>query len=499
MNSVASELMKLKSENPGFSNKSLLVALALQCGFLPNFEQILIIEQSTLSDLNSIEILAVQLFGDLRRTASLVEVSGDLFLDTTTTAKQHFDTGIQLVVRGLVSSGISDVSEIIFDGASSYINLPVQSDKEILVKGKIFKIGAWIWHRVILNSLGVPIAGKIAHRIIPVARSLSNKLSNFRGVGNKSNGNFIPLGSRLLLAEVPNDPKHLLLLEVLAKFKIVRLEVLLHDLIPLTHPHLCPKDPEGNFLRFLHVVLHAERVVCISNDVMSKYLHFQGMNRSSNKDQLVVSHSYVTSPLLAACSQINTSESVDSNLVHSLDQRPFFLCPGGFSPRKNLQLILASMKILDTEIDYTLVVTGHQLWGKSRVKTELEFDELVTARVLIAPDVSKREMFWLLNNCVAVLYPSLAEGFGLPILEGRLVGAKVVCLDVPPMNAIDDQVIKLNNTSLDWAKKLKELLEYRGISERFKIDLNHVAEWENWVQYFIEGEKPDESSHFSGR
>ena len=54
----------------------------------------------------------------------------------------------------------------------------------------------------------------------------------------------------------------------------------------------------------------------------------------------------------------------------------------------------------------------------------------IAAYILMTGYVSDQELIWLYRNCYANLYPSLFEGFGLPVLEGMQFGALNACLPI---------------------------------------------------------------------
>src|SRR5690606_36230270 len=100
---------------------------------------------------------------------------------------------------------------------------------------------------------------------------------------------------------------------------------------------------------------------------------------------------------------------------------PYVLFVGTIEPRKNLVTLLRAMSLVDRP-DLALVIAGPQGWGGS-----LE-DELaaVPGPVVRTGFVSADDLTALQRGAAVCCYPSLAEGFGLPVLEAMAVGAAVV-------------------------------------------------------------------------
>lgn len=105
----------------------------------------------------------------------------------------------------------------------------------------------------------------------------------------------------------------------------------------------------------------------------------------------------------------------------------FWLNVGTIEPRKNQRrLARAYAKYLALGgAAMPLVLAGGKGWLMDGFQREIE--ELGIARHVVATGyVSDDELVWLYRNCYANLYPSLFEGFGLPVLEGMQFGAATI-------------------------------------------------------------------------
>ncbi len=94
----------------------------------------------------------------------------------------------------------------------------------------------------------------------------------------------------------------------------------------------------------------------------------------------------------------------------------FWLCVGTIEPRKNHRRLLDAYRL--TKSPMPLVLAGGKGWL---------MDEFAAEDVLLTGYVSDEELEWLYRNCFAFLYPSLFEGFGMPVLEALTLGAPVIC------------------------------------------------------------------------
>lgn len=117
-------------------------------------------------------------------------------------------------------------------------------------------------------------------------------------------------------------------------------------------------------------------------------------------------------------------------IIESAGCEPYFACIGTIEPRKNIRIILAwissNRSILD---DFRFVFAGRDAWGES-------FGELIESyglegavsagRIAHLGYINDRQKTALMMGAVAVVYPSLFEGFGLPVLEAMGLQVPVI-------------------------------------------------------------------------
>jgi len=116
-----------------------------------------------------------------------------------------------------------------------------------------------------------------------------------------------------------------------------------------------------------------------------------------------------------------------SETVQGLVPDKFWLSVCTLEPRKNLRRLLrAFCEYLNCSANaHPLVLAGGKGWLEGELETFIE--ELgLRDHVLLTGYVSDEKLCWLYKNCLGFVYPSLYEGFGLPVLEAMGFGAAVI-------------------------------------------------------------------------
>lgn len=106
--------------------------------------------------------------------------------------------------------------------------------------------------------------------------------------------------------------------------------------------------------------------------------------------------------------------------VASLD-KPFFLYLGVLHPKKNIHVLLALAQAFP---DYRLVLAGRNDHPYAHHLSQ-QASQLGLDNVLQTGPVDELTKSWLYSHCEAFLFPSLSEGFGLPVVEAMSVGKPV--------------------------------------------------------------------------
>ena len=112
----------------------------------------------------------------------------------------------------------------------------------------------------------------------------------------------------------------------------------------------------------------------------------------------------------------------------------YFLFVGTLQPRKNIQGLLAAYASLPEHVrrDRQLVIAGRVGWDADELRDEL-LRQRAAGRCIWLEYADARDLPALYAHAQALVLPSLAEGFGLPVIEALATGIPVIASDLPAL------------------------------------------------------------------
>ena len=160
---------------------------------------------------------------------------------------------------------------------------------------------------------------------------------------------------------------------------------------------------------------------------------------------------------------------------------PYILAVGMREPRKNLQRVIEAFKQLRNK-DLELLIVGKYGWGK---------DISPFPNVRILESVSDEELAVLYGQARCFIYPSLYEGFGLPVLEAMASGTLVITSDRGSLQEIAGKNAFFVNP--ESVSNIQEKIEYAlGLSDAQRLEIlakgkqhAHKFTWEKTAEQTV--------------
>lgn len=140
---------------------------------------------------------------------------------------------------------------------------------------------------------------------------------------------------------------------------------------------------------------------------------------------------------------------------------PYFLYLGGSDPRKRLMWALQAWWTGGGS-QASMVVCGLEASAHAQIRSTVP--RHLQERLILAPFVSEEDMPRLYMRATAVLYPSLYEGFGMPVVEAQAVGTRVLFSDVGSLSELKGPgaiVLPVDDLQA-WVRTIDLLLQSRA-------------------------------------
>jgi glycosyltransferase involved in cell wall biosynthesis len=125
--------------------------------------------------------------------------------------------------------------------------------------------------------------------------------------------------------------------------------------------------------------------------------------------------------------------------------RPYFMFTGALSPRKNIRLLLQAFAecVVRERLDIELILTGPDLLPPGRIRSWISHFGL-GVRVKYLGFLRDADLVTLLNGTLGLVFPSLYEGFGLPVIEAMACGAPVICSGSTALHEIGGPALRVD-------------------------------------------------------
>lgn len=227
-----------------------------------------------------------------------------------------------------------------------------------------------------------------------------------------------------------------------------------YDLIPVLLPHLCVGEVAGLFARyFVDVAWCADEVMCISKSSQRDFLALVNQTGAPEPRTRIVR--------LGANLPIHT----DDGKIEDLVTGKFLLFVSTIERRKNHEVIYRAIaQLVDqgrTDLPQ-IVFVGMMGWGVADFLSDLRIDPRVRGRFTLLNHVSDAQLSRLYSKAQFTLYPSLYEGWGLPLAEALAHGKFCLASNTSSLPEVGGALVEYIDPweSRRWAERIAYYLDH---------------------------------------
>ena len=213
-----------------------------------------------------------------------------------------------------------------------------------------------------------------------------------------------------------------------------RIITCIFDLIPELYPHACHEVTVPRYQAWLRrALLESDAFLAISKSVATELADYVEINKLPHRHNLKIGWFHCGADLIAGAAPAPCKKILSVFAVGA----PVFLMVGTIEPRKGHWVALEAFeKLWANGVNARLTIVGRRGW----------FCEAIVARITHHPEYGRR-LFWfdeaddqdlayLYKHAAALIFPSYAEGFGLPVVEAARFGCPTICSDLPVLREV---------------------------------------------------------------
>jgi glycosyltransferase involved in cell wall biosynthesis len=225
--------------------------------------------------------------------------------------------------------------------------------------------------------------------------------------------------------------------------KKIKVVLTIHDLNFLYDTSKSKEKKQKCLKRLQKLINRADVIVCISEYCKQDVLFYCDIN---NK------------PVHVIYNGTNTLQTPSLTTKSYKPSKPFIFSLGAINPKKNIHSLLP---LININRSLELVIAG-------RLDDAGYCNEILQAIQLMGIQVSEAEKSWYFKNCRAFAFPSISEGFGLPVVEAMSLGKPLFLSNKTALPEIGGKVAFYFN---DFSETIMQQTFERGMKQYYSCNM----------------------------
>lgn len=261
--------------------------------------------------------------------------------------------------------------------------------------------------------------------------------------------------------------------------------ITVHDVLPITHPHFFEQTQSTHVTQQLIDSLQPDWIIIAVS-------HYTKQQLMKLRPDLPPAHIVVThlayDPSLFYPSHDQARFSIIRHKYNLPTNQPFFLSVATLEPRKNLSALIRAFDAVADQpgLEHFNLVLAGTLGNQGNQVTQAWQAAKHRDRIITTGYVADDELATLYSNAYGFVYPSLHEGFGLPVIEAMACGTPVITgnhsslpevtgdaailIDTSEPSALKDALLNLAHD-----RKQRDQLAEQALKQAKKFSWQHTA------------------------
>ena len=345
-----------------------------------------------------------------------------LFIDVSELNKRDAKTGIQRVVRSLLS-------ELLLNPPAGYSVQPIYANN--------FHLGYRYANRLKARYLGLPEDGVLEEPITTQPGDV------FLGLD--------------LQADVVQAQKQYLAAQYLNGLKVY---FVVYDLLPITLPWAFPDGTDEVHSKWIREISKYDGIFCISKAVADSYEAWAKDNIPYLPSNFLVSWFHLGADIANSAPSTGLPDNAAQTLEH-ISAKTSFVLIGTIEPRKGYAQTLEAFEVLWSQgVDVNLVFIGKQGWLVEELISKIQSHPEINKRLFWLESISDEYLEKLYHASTCLIAGSFGEGFGLPLIEAASKNIPIIARDIPVFREVaDDHAFYFKaDTPIEYAQAVQSWL-----------------------------------------
>lgn len=209
--------------------------------------------------------------------------------------------------------------------------------------------------------------------------------------------------------------------------KNLKVVVTIHDLAFKIFPDYFTKKDLLKLNKLSDMAIkNSDRIIAVSHSTKNDILKFYP---EISAEKITVIHHGFDAGIFQKKYSVEESDKLLKN--YQLSTKNYLLYVGAIQPRKNLEVLIAAFEKVKKEsaswrTDLKLVIAGAPAWKAEKTLQKIAASEFKND-IIVTGNLGFEKMAVLYQNAKIFVFPSLYEGFGIPVLEAMASGTPVIC------------------------------------------------------------------------